>query len=200
MRSVYFIDDEYWLLTELKSIIDWKNYGFEICGQSTDPFVAEKEILALKPDLVICDIYMDGMNGFELAEKIRNKNSKIGFCFLSAYNKFEYAVTALKLGAVDYLTKPLKVEELINVLSKVTKEESSLSQDNFWAKAIQNCEVDEEPLREVLKTRLSNNRSLKLSECFFAVINGHLKEFQAISNCVSLYEKSGIKILNTITN
>ena len=84
MRSVYFIDDEYWLLTELKSIIDWKNYGFEICGQSTDPFVAEKEILALKPDLVICDIYMDGMNGFELAEKVRGKNSKIGFCFLVA--------------------------------------------------------------------------------------------------------------------
>ncbi|MBQ3572102.1 MAG: response regulator [Clostridia bacterium] len=195
MRSVYFIDDEYWLLTELKSIIDWKSHGFEVCGLSTDPFIAEKEILELKPDLVICDIYMDGMNGFELAEKVRCKNSKIGFCFLSAYNKFEYAITALKLGAVDYLTKPIKVEELINVLSKVTKEESSLSQDNFWIKAIQDFEVDEELLQKSLKEYFESNDVLSKSECVFAVINGSLKQSKSFTDCIFIYEKDNVKIL-----
>lgn len=119
--KVYFIDDEEWLISELKGILDWGQYNFEICGYSTDPFVAQEEILRLQPDLVISDIYMDGMNGLQLAQNVRSQNKNTVFCFLSAYDNFEYAVSALKLGAIDYLTKPINVQELISVLEKFTQ-------------------------------------------------------------------------------
>ena len=151
MRTVYFVDDEFWLLTELRSIINWNEYGFEICGFNTVPFVAENEILQLKPDLVICDIYMDGMNGFELAQKVMSKDPDITFCFLSAYDKFEYAVTALKLGAVDYLTKPLKVKDLISVLGKVSSKENAPSSSQLWQDVLNGKEYNRESLKELLK-------------------------------------------------
>lgn len=121
MLTVYFVDDEEWLLREITAVIDWEAYGFEICGLSTDPFVAQEEIFAKNPDLVICDIYMDGLNGLQLAKSVSEQNPQIDFCFISAYDKFEYAVGAIKLGAVDYLTKPLKKDELLVVLDKVLK-------------------------------------------------------------------------------
>lgn len=119
MLTVYFVDDEEWLLTEMATVIDWSSYGFEICGSNTDPFFAREEILERNPDLVMCDIYMDGLSGLELAKSVRDKNDLIAFCFISAYDKFEYAVSAIKLGAVDYLTKPLKKEELISVVERI---------------------------------------------------------------------------------
>lgn len=170
MKKVYFVDDEYWLLTELKSIINWQEQGFEICGFTTDPFQAEIEILEKEPDLVICDIYMDCMDGFELAEKILQKKPSIVFCFLSAYNKFEYAVTALKLGAVDYLTKPLKVNDLIAVLNKVAKKEKEGTYGSFWELATQRLQIDENSLKDVLKDKLIDTP--KDGEARFIVISG----------------------------
>lgn len=122
MLKVYLVDDEEWLISELKNIINWAEYGFEVCGFETDPFAAQKEIIKLTPDLVVCDIHMDGINGLELAHNIYLEKPDIRFCFLSAYDRFDYAVTAMKLGAVDYLTKPLKTAEMTAVLEKVRGE------------------------------------------------------------------------------
>lgn len=62
---------------------------------------------------------MDVLSGLELAEKIAEKEPEISFAFLSAYDSFEYAVKALKIGARDYLTKPISAVELVGLLSKV---------------------------------------------------------------------------------
>lgn len=119
MFKVYFVDDEELLLRELIGIIDWNAQGFEICGYNTDPVAAKEEILALKPALVLSDVRMDVLSGLELAEKIAEKEPEIFFAFLSAYDSFESAVKALKIGARDYLTKPISAVELVGLLSKV---------------------------------------------------------------------------------
>ncbi len=171
MYKVYFIDDEEWLINELKTIIDWEEKGFTICGYNSDPFDALEEILALKPTLVISDIYMDGINGLELAQRVYEKESTINFCFLSAYDKFEYAVKALKLGAVDYLTKPLKTNELLSVLSKVKDLQNKNENEEFWAKFVSTEEIDEERINDVieqLKDSVSNKKFR------FVVFNGKL--------------------------
>ena len=124
MLKVYFVDDDELIIEELKSIIDWSKYDFEICGYSTDPIVAIDEILELKPTLVICDVQMDILNGLKLAEKITNINKDTNFCFLSAYDKFDYAVEAIRIGAIRYLKKPVKEDELIGLL-KETKEKEA---------------------------------------------------------------------------
>lgn len=123
MLNVYFVDDDELIIEELKSIIDWNKHNFEICGYSTDPVIAMKDIIALEPTLVICDVQMDILNGLKLAEQVTNINKKINFCFLSAYDKFDYAIEAIRIGAIRYLKKPIKIDELVHLLFEIREKE-----------------------------------------------------------------------------
>ena len=107
MLTVYFVDDDILILEELKQIIDWSSFGFKIVGFATDPLLAEEEIINLEPTLVITDVQMDGLSGLALANKLHKiVNSK--FVFLSVYDRFDYAVEAIKIGALRYIKKPIK--------------------------------------------------------------------------------------------
>ncbi len=64
-------------------------------------------------DICLLDIMMPEMNGFELAEQIRNRNSEIPIIFISAKSLKEDRIRGLKIGADDYLVKPFSIEELI---------------------------------------------------------------------------------------
>ena len=165
MFKVYFVDDEEWLINELQNIVDWQGLGFEVCGYNTDPFDAQEEILILKPTLVICDIYMDGISGLQLAKNVHAQNPKIEFCFLSAYDKFEYAVTALKLGAVDYLTKPLKTTELYSVLEKVKKRKNAQPLESPSTLNMKNANISEDtPSRNAIVNQIVKDIQANMSE------------------------------------
>lgn len=64
-------------------------------------------------DICLLDIMMPEMNGFELAQYIRDKNSEIPIIFISAKALKEDRIKGLKIGADDYLVKPFSIEELI---------------------------------------------------------------------------------------
>ncbi|WP_294233881.1 response regulator transcription factor [uncultured Chryseobacterium sp.] len=64
-------------------------------------------------DICLLDIMMPEMNGFELAEQIRSKNSEIPIIFISAKALKEDRIKGLKIGGDDYLVKPFSIEELI---------------------------------------------------------------------------------------
>ena len=149
MLSVYFVDDDSLIIEELKVIIDWEKYGYKIVGSSTSPFVAEKEIEKLNPCLVIIDVQMRGLTGLELADKL-SKSTSSKFVFLSAYDKFDYAVEAMKIGAIRYLKKPISEKSLIEILEKVKENEindfnskvyslTSESLSNDTIKYLDNC-------------------------------------------------------------
>ena len=121
MFKVYFADDEEPIVEELRSVIDWNAEGFEVCGYNTDAALALKEIAALRPDLVVSDIRMD-ISGLEVAAAINALDRDIAICFLSAYDKFEYARQAIRLRVAGYLTKPVKKAELLEVVASVKKD------------------------------------------------------------------------------
>lgn len=122
MFKVYLVDDEALIIEELRYLIHWEDYGFQIIGSSTDPVKAEKEILELHPNLVFCDVSMDKMNGFILFEHVR-RLKKMKFCFLSAFDTFEYAQEAVRLGAIRYLKKPIRIKDLITLLDEIKEQE-----------------------------------------------------------------------------
>lgn len=121
MLKVYIIDDEKLIVDELKKILDWGQYGYTVIGSSTDSRQAYAEIIKLKPHLVISDINMPEISGLYLFERIKEVNPLISFCFLSAYDNFDYVQEALQLGAVNYLKKPILVEELIALIQNISK-------------------------------------------------------------------------------
>ena len=118
MLTVYFVDDDILILEELKRIINWSSFGFEIVGCTTNPLLAADEIVKLEPTLVIADVQMDRLSGLELANKL-HKIVSSKFVFLSAYDRFDYAVEAIKIGALRYIKKPIKKSNLIELINEI---------------------------------------------------------------------------------
>jgi len=93
-------------------------------------FVDELEIFALsngrkasqicdevKPDIALLDIEMPGMNGIELAKYIKEKYAECIIIFITAYDRFDYAIEAMHIKAFDYLLKPWKEERLCELIN-----------------------------------------------------------------------------------
>jgi len=79
-------------------------------------------------DLVIMDIMLPGMNGFDLCESIRLKNDSIPILFLSAKTQDSEKIKGFKLGADDYITKPFNLEELLLRVRRLLRRVQSASQ------------------------------------------------------------------------
>ena len=79
-------------------------------------------------DLVIMDIMLPGMNGFDLCESIRLKNDSIPILFLSAKTQDSEKIKGFKLGADDYITKPFNLEELLLRVRRLLRRTQSVSQ------------------------------------------------------------------------
>ena len=108
MLKVLLIDDEERATDALRLMIEKTVPSIQQVMACNDSRKAADIIAAYQPALVFLDIQMPYMNGFELMEKIPNKNFKI--IFTTAYN--EYAIQAIRFSAFDYLLKPIDVEEL----------------------------------------------------------------------------------------
>lgn len=106
---ILVVDDDTTFLLMLKSFLEKK--GFDPHTEST----AEKGLQALENnefDLILSDYRMPGMDGIELLEVINKKNISTPLILITSYGDIKLAVNAMKLGAADYLTKPVNPEEL----------------------------------------------------------------------------------------
>jgi len=116
------IDDERRSRSSLQKLIKMTSQDVEVIGMYSNAQDGYEAIVQDQPELVFLDIRMPGESGFDLLERFEDFNFNV--VFTTAYN--EYAIAALKCGAVDYLLKPISVEELEIALLKAHK----LSQNN----------------------------------------------------------------------
>ena len=101
-------DDEKAALNIIRHLIEAKKLPIEIAGTAENGRDAWNLIQCVKPDLVFMDIHMPYMNGFEIISKMKERKVII----ITAYDSFEYAQRALRLGASDILSKPIEFEQL----------------------------------------------------------------------------------------
>lgn len=108
MLKVLLIDDEERATDALRLMIEKMVPEIKQVYVCNDSRKAPEMIHACQPGLIFLDIQMPHLNGFQLLEKLPNKNFKI--IFTTAYN--EYAIQAIRFSAFDYLLKPIDSEEL----------------------------------------------------------------------------------------
>ena len=118
MYRVLLVDDEVHICQLIQHLVDWEELNAELCGVAHDGVEAFEMVQSLKPDVVISDIRMSGMDGIGLLEKIRNTGLQCAFILVSGYRQFEYAQKAIQLGVTDYLVKPIKKKELNAAIRK----------------------------------------------------------------------------------
>jgi len=120
--KVFLVEDEIVIREGIRACIDWKENGFEFCGEAPDGEMALPLIQTIKPDILITDIKMPFMNGLELTRIVHETMPEMQTVILSGHDEFEYAREAIKLGVVEYLLKPLSPSDLLGVLLKIARQ------------------------------------------------------------------------------
>lgn len=117
LKAVIF-DDEYIVTQGLQMMVDWSKYGIQLVGTAADGLSARQMVRELQPDIVMTDIRMPGLTGLELIEQIMKEKPDTACIVFSGFNEFEYIRTALKLGVIDYLDKPITLEKIDEALQR----------------------------------------------------------------------------------
>ncbi len=121
MKRVMIVDDEVLVRLGIQSLIKWENYGYQIVCDASDGEEALQKIRQYQPDIVLTDLKMSPVDGFELISECREKHPHIQFIVLSSYNDFDNVRNAMKMGAFDYVFKlTVKPEELLKIMDEAT--------------------------------------------------------------------------------
>lgn len=118
MYTLMVADDEYFVRMGMREAIDWEKIGVKHIGDADNGNDAYKMACELKPDIIITDIRMPGMDGLELIDACQKAGLNSQFIILSAHNDFNYARRALQQGACDYILKPVSDEQLFQAVKK----------------------------------------------------------------------------------
>ena len=118
MLKVMIVDNESAIRKGLVHCIHWGDLGCEIAAQADDGMMALEQIPVIQPNIVISDIRMPGMDGLELAEIIARDHPGIKVIILTGYPDFAYAQRAIQYHVVDFVLKPMTVENLTNAIEK----------------------------------------------------------------------------------
>lgn len=119
--KILIIDDEAELVYTLTERLNLRGYN----TSGTTDYKEGLNLLKEKPDIVILDIGLPGIDGLEVLKKIKDIDSSVEVIILSGYGDDEKINKSLKYGAFDYLIKPVDIEELIaKIESAKLKKES----------------------------------------------------------------------------
>ena len=119
MIKVMIADDEYLIREGMKNTVDWGKHGMEVVATAESGEEGLTLAREYQPDLVITDICMPFGDGLEMAKCILEERPDTTIIVLTCYEEFDYAKTALKLGAFDYILKPMDLDDFDTVLTRV---------------------------------------------------------------------------------
>lgn len=121
LYKIMLVDDEEEVRKSIIRKIPWEDTGFEVIGDAENGKDALEKIEMNEPDVVLTDIRMPYMDGLAMAERIRQTHPSIKIVIFSGFDEFEYAKKAIKLNVIEYILKPVNVEELTVILKKIKK-------------------------------------------------------------------------------
>ena len=127
MLKIIIAEDEEIIRQGLVRTLPWSDYNAEIVGEAADGKEALSLIRRIHADVVITDIRMPRLSGLELARILHESGSSPRIIFLTSYADFTYAQQAIRLGAADYLLKPVDEAELAKVLAGISAEKEKRS-------------------------------------------------------------------------
>lgn len=103
----------------------------EVCGQAGDGETGLKKILSLKPDVVLIDISLPGMNGLALIKEIRERNKQVKLLVVSMHDEALYANRVLRAGGNGYIMKQEDPEEVVHAIRDVLAGHIYVSEEVF---------------------------------------------------------------------
>src|SRR4051812_35340755 len=154
MSKLLLIDDETDVQYSFQRIFDSPEIELTTASSGEEGL---RLIPKLKPDLVMMDIRMGGINGLETLRRIREIDSKLLVILMTAYGTTQTAIEAMKLGAYDYLLKPFDVPKLKEIVSNALKAARDMKQVVSYQPLLESEDYElgivgrSEPMQQVFK-------------------------------------------------
>lgn len=127
-KRVLIVDDEKNMRWAIKKALEKEGYIIYEAGNGKEGLGRLNEIY---PDLILLDLKMPVMDGMKALKKIKEINEDIPVIMLTAHGTMESAVEAMKLGALDYISKPFDIEELKVLIKKALEVGELKSEVNY---------------------------------------------------------------------
>lgn len=171
MMKAILIDDEKHNLENLEALLQTYCPHVQVAATAMNAADGKTAILQHHPDLVFLDIQMPGKSGFDLLRELSQYNFEV--IFITAYD--QYAIQAIKFAAVDYLLKPVNIEELQDAVSRALVNNRQKKQNLQLENLIQLLQQQKEahrialttlretrfiPTTEIIRCESSNNYSI----------------------------------------
>ena len=120
MIRILMVEDQYFARLALRTVVDGCD-GMQIVAETQSGLEAQALYRQHKPDVVIMDLRLPGMSGFDAIRAIRGEDESARIVVLSNYDGSEDVHRAMEAGAVAYLTKDASAEELVQAIESATK-------------------------------------------------------------------------------
>lgn len=126
MKKILVIDDDKDITALLQRFLTKNGYEIEIAWSGAEGL---EKVMDFQPDLVMSDYRLDDMNGATLLTKIKDINRQVPVLIITGYSDLKTAVNVVRLGAVDYITKPLLPDEILFTIKQVLANKYLENQD-----------------------------------------------------------------------
>ncbi|HYG04124.1 MAG TPA: sigma-54 dependent transcriptional regulator [Chryseosolibacter sp.] len=187
MEKILIIDDDKDLCFVLKRFLS--KHGFEVLEATTGKLALEI-LETVEPDLILCDFRLEDMSGSSILKKIKERNPSVPVIIITGYSNIKTAVEVMKLGAMDYVTKPLLPDEILLTIRKALASKST--EEPKASDAIQPAENGAE-LKEADKIALINAK--KINQEPGGYIFGDSPDFKNILNQIDLVGPTNYSII-----
>ena len=163
---VMVVDDEYMIVDGMSSF-PWESYGCELVATAQNGQEGLEKVGEFQPDLLFSDIEMPQMDGLQFSAKAREINDKLKIVFLTGYDNFEFAQEAVRVGASDYLLKPMNFVKLDQLVKKICMEIREEKQESKYYKDLQKTFEKELPyirskfVNDIVHGRIRNRYDLE---------------------------------------
>lgn len=128
MKKVLIVEDDPKISRVLELELSHEGYMTKVVSNGYDALIESEDF---KPDVVILDILIPGLNGKEVAKRLRDRDSKLGIIMLTALGDIKDKLEAFRYGADDYLVKPFSIEELIARIEAVSRRKDSIRENSL---------------------------------------------------------------------
>jgi DNA-binding NtrC family response regulator len=135
MAKIIIIDDEPAMVEVIVTLC--RDKGHQVFPFNSAPKAIE-QLDSIGPQVVIADIKMETMTGFDVLRHIREHHRQTAVILITAYASVETAVEAMKMGAYDYVTKPFKIDELQMTVQRALDYQAALRENTYLRKELKN--------------------------------------------------------------
>jgi two-component system OmpR family response regulator len=139
-HRVLVVDDEPNIVDVISMALRFQGFEVESAGTGIDAIAA---VAAFKPELIVLDVMLPDMEGFDVARRLGAERARVPIVFLTARDSTEDKIRGLTIGGDDYVTKPFSLEELIARIRSVLRR-SGLAEPESSRLTFEDIELDED--------------------------------------------------------